>query len=498
MEDAKNMSLFSDTNDAERKNRMDTWVCSLNKLYASKADSESFIEVLPQTPDDVLECFAYLCNNQLDARMMLNQMKVWFIYLKSIADERFIVALDFISEVGSNTDLFLYLRAMYRFGYSVISDPDYDALLKIYTSWYPELGFLTHQTADDDLYNGVVKSAVDMSIPRESSRKGSKTVQLSTENSAAFQDLNDEKSTSIRPVESWEDVYDFVWSVPTCDLFISLKVDGINTKVMFAEDGSGLELALSRGRASDSFDYTEAIRAEIRLNGIAEDKLSGKITGESFVSLSGIDALNAKYPDRNYKTPKSAGSAMLRAPQKFDDADLTMLRTLFFSIDGKLSVDAYAEMEAAGLSVPPHFTVKRSEIPRDSSVFKNWLFDSILNKMFELGDGLPSDGVVVELMANINTERKDVYSDSNIAIKFGPWAAAEYESVVTGIEVEQKRIEASVVLIIEPVITRDYNTATRVGGISTSMLIADGVKVGSRIKFVRKSEAYNTYVECLD
>ena len=120
----------------------------------------------------------------------------------------------------------------------------------------------------------------------------------------------------------------------------------------------------------------------------------------------------------------------------------------------------------------------------------------VLDPLYEQGNklGIGSDGVVMYLLADINTERKDKYSDSNIAIKYGHWAAATYVSRVTGIVFEQRRVEASIVLEIEPCLTRDMNTATRVGVGSPDILIRDGIRIGDEIVFERKSEAYNVYL----
>lgn len=456
---------------------------------------------LPSTPDEVLAVLAVALDTQDDLRFVLDCRSVWFVYLKSITEERAHNALDFLCEVGTNSDILLYFRAMYRFGYPVIIDEEFDALEKLYVMAYDNMHWVMEHTYDHDLYTNVVNMAISMSIGKDvGKRVDPAKLTASLAKGAQFEELNSEKSTSIRPVESWEEVFEFINTVPDCDVMFSLKIDGINTKTLFADDGAGLELALSRGRASDSFDYTEALKAEFKIRGINEGLLKGKLTGESFVTITGVRELNAKYPEKKYKTPKSTGAAMLRSPHNFEECDMKYLRTLFFNYNNERSDVAYQKMLDAGLEVPPYMVVKRDEIPVAAEEFRAWLFDTILEKFKQEGDAamLPSDGVVLELLAPIDTTRKDKYSDANIAIKFGSWAGASYTSTVVDILIEQRRTEASVVLVIEPVVTRDYNTATRVAGISTSILINDNVRVGSRIEFVRKSEAYNTYVRCLD
>ena len=107
---------------------------------------------------------------------------------------------------------------------------------------------------------------------------------------------------------------------------------------------------------------------------------------------------------------------------------------------------------------------------------------------------LPSDGVVCEKIGLDVSTRKDQYSDSSIAIKFSHWASGVYTSVVKNIIMEQKRVNASFVLEIDPVVTSDGNVATRVNGSSLSILVKHGIVVGSTINFMRKSSAYNVLV----
>ena len=82
----------------------------------------------------------------------------------------------------------------------------------------------------------------------------------------------------------------------------------------------------------------------------------------------------------------------------------------------------------------------------------------------------------------------------NVALKFSHWTESEYQSKVLDILFEQNRVEISVVLKIEPVTTRDFNVATRVGIGSPAILVHDGVKIGDTIAFTRKSEANNVYL----
>lgn len=454
----------------------------------------------PSNADEVLNCLTWMLAAGISVQPLFLDKKVWFVYLKSITDKQAWDGLDIIEEHGSPLDVIYYYRAMYRFGNSVIDDKDYDALESLYIEFMPNAEELNSLTADDDKYSGIVSNALQLTL-RESTGKKTDVKKLEmVSGTEVFNELNSEKSKSIRPVESWEEVFSFVQSVPNCNVMFSLKIDGINTKAIFADSGNKLEIALSRGRASDSFDYTQAMNLQFEQNNIQISDISGKVTGESFVTLEGLEVIRAKYPDKNYKTPKSTAAAMLRAPSNFSPSDYKCLRTFFFNYNDLRPDQSFQYLQAHGLEVPWFEIISRSDIPKDKEEFRRWLFDNILSKFDKKSKelNLSTDGVVLDLLTYIDNERKDRYTDTSIAIKFGPWSASSYKARVVDIQVEQKKVEASIVLIIEPTVTRDYNTATRVGGISTAMLIEHGVKVGSIIEFVRKSEAYNTYVRCVE
>lgn len=125
-----------------------------------------------------------------------------------------------------------------------------------------------------------------------------------------------------------------------------------------------------------------------------------------------------------------------------------------------------------------------------------WLKENILDVLWKKGEELeiPSDGVVCEkIQANLS-DRKDQYSDSNIALKYEQWKSAQYTGIVEKILFEQRRVNASVVLQIKPVNTKDFNVARRVSVGSPNILISNKILQGSEIKFERKSQAINVLV----
>lgn len=481
------------------------YLCALNLDACSRFCSIKNInmtEVLPfdfKTADEVFNCLSSFMEVGVPLRYLFDNPNVWGIYMHSIVGERYAKGLNLVLCSKNPANLILYFRACYRFGFPAIDDASFDVLEKLYIQEYPALRFLEEQTYDDDEYNPIVTDAIKMSGVRSSGKKVSETISITDlSETSEYADLNADKSKSVRPVISVDEAFDFWSKAPNCRVNFSLKIDGINTKMLFSQENNiGLNLALSRGRATNSIDYTNAVRNMFQVKNINDKLLNGKVTGESFVSLEDLKVLNSRYPDKEYKTPKSAAMAMLRSPDNFLVEDYNLLSFLAFDYnDGRPDV-TFKQLKEAGLEVPPNLEFDGEQIPKnDIKEFSNWMDLNVLKPLYDKGQklGIGSDGVVMYLLADINTERRDKYSDSTIAIKYSYWSAASYLSKVVDIIFEQKRVEASIVLVVEPVVMRDSNTATRVGIGSPDILIKDGVKKGDTIEFERKSEAYNVYL----
>lgn len=450
------------------------------------------------TPEDVMDCMVTFLNEGISFYYLFQKSTVWSIYVKSIAEERFHTALDMVLSHGGPADFIYYLRACYHMGFPAIADTDYDAIERFYLEVYPTLSFFNNQTYEDDIYPPLVKDAVKFSGVKTSGRSAAKALgRLNLKGNLKYADLNTQKSRSIKPAIAVEEAYEFWCKSPICRVHFSLKIDGVNTKIANSSD-NGMELAISRGRAADSIDYTEAIRTFIQLKGINAKLLPGQVTGESFVSLQNLKIIQSHYPDKEYKTPKSTAMAMLRAPHNFIEDDLEYLTCCAFDYNGIKPNEAFKLLQEAGFSTPPSLEFAGEEIPRDNlHKFDDWMNKNVLDPLYQKGMelGIGSDGVVMYLLADIDTERKDKYSDSNIAIKYGPWSAVTYVSRVTNFLFDQRRVEASIVLEIEPCVTRDMNTATHVGIGSPDILISDNIRLGDEIVFERKSEAYNVYLK---
>lgn len=447
------------------------------------------------SPEEVYQSLVTFKSEGISLHFIFDNADVWSIYLRSIIPERFHSGVLLMLSSGNPGNLIDFFDACYRFGNPAIADGEYDAILRLYLETYPALSYLQEETYDDRNYSTLIMNAVKMCSTRSST--STKVQRMELTGHVKYDELNTDKTTSIRPVVSASEAFDFWVNSPVCCVHFSLKVDGVNTKIAFSDSGEGLELAISRGRSTNSIDYTEAVKRMLKFKGVDESLLRERVIGESFVNLNDLEVLQKRYPSKDYKSPKSTAMAMLRAPDNFLPEDYKLLSFCGFSYGDVKPDVGFKKMESAGLDVPPYLEFEGEAIPRSSlEAFEVWLQQNVLNPLWEAGTqlGIGSDGVVMHLLADINTERRDKYSDSNIAIKFSHWGAVEYSSTVEEILIEQKRVEASIVLKIAPVVMRDNNTATRVGVGSPDILIRDDVRVGDTIIFERKSEAYNVYL----
>ena len=301
--------------------------------------------------------------------------------------------------------------------------------------------------------------------------------------------LEDEKSNSIKAVRDMYDVYEFVQNNAGSPIMLSLKLDGVNSKMLYKDER--FALALSRGRHGNSINYTDGCKHIVPQR--IDSKRLLKITGECFVTPSALPALREKYDANKYKTSKSSAISLLRVEhERVDYKDLNLLA---FSCEGEhfsTVSEMYKYLESIGFTTPPHLLVK--DLPKDYNEFKE-VMNGLLDHIAEDGKGLPSDGVVMEIDDLESVfEEKNQYSDRQIAIKFGHWGFEYLKGVITDIIVEQQRVYKSVRVKIEPVHSSDGCEANYINAFNPDILIQNGLNIGSEVYFERNSGAVNILI----
>ncbi len=383
--------------------------------------------------------------------------------------------------------VYVLARYFYKIGEPVISDAFYDQLETYLKEKYYERFelYLTRSFDDDPIPEKYLKLlGVNPVVPTPVPEK----------KEALYSYLNEDKSFSIASVTKYEDAFPFFQKAKEqkLDLVISLKVDGINTKMLYV-DGA-FALSLSRGRAEgNSFDYTENSAKIVPLK-LETDKKMVKVVGESFVIEEGLPLLRNRYgKGEGYVSGKSAAISMLRVRHEL--RDYGFLKTRVFSIEtGEDTLaKSFQTAEENGFDVVPYFLLKWEEIPDCLKEFKPWAKTNIFDRMWKEGEGIPSDGVVAEVNdLNWTGTQHNQYVDRQLAMKFEQWSYKLYKGIITDIKIEQQRINKSVRVQIEPLTTSDGNTARLVNVHNPSILIRNDLCVGSVVYFQRNSNAFNT------
>lgn len=384
--------------------------------------------------------------------------------------------------------LFILARYFYRIGEPILSDAYYDVLEKaLREHHYETFKEYLNRTYDDDpvpvdLLNIIGINPIQ---PHYDSK----------ERSDLYAYLNEDKSFSIASVTSYAEAFPFFEMMRTekLDVVVSLKIDGVNTKMLYENDK--FALSISRGRAEgNSFDYTDN-SAKIMPLEFKTGKQLLKVTGESFVTDEGLPVLRQRYskPD-GYVTGKSAAISMLRVRHRHEDYQY--LKTKVFSAEfGDTLSDSLLVMKDAGFDVVPFFIIRWQEIPIEFDEFCNWAKSSIFDSMWNLGKGIPSDGVVIEVNdLHWTGVQHNQYVNRQLALKFEQWSYKVYKGVITNILIEQRRVNKSVRIEIEPIVTSDGNKARVINSYNPSILINNDLYVGKVVFFERNSNAFNTVI----
>lgn len=385
-------------------------------------------------------------------------------------------------------ELWVLSRYQYRIGDKpALNDAQYDYLTRILKEqYYEEAKEYLERTYDDD--------PIPLGLLKELDIQPVSFEQFS-DRSEYVGSLDEDKSLSICSVTSYEEAWVFCRDKrdKQLDIVISLKMDGVNHKDLYVDDA--LKLSLSRGRSGNGFDFTEQICHCIPLN-INSGLKELKVTGECYVSKEGIPILREKYKADKYKTSKSAAISMLRV--KHDREDYKYLKVKVFNAEGLDTTlsGSFRKLTNMGFDVVPYQVIPWNSIPETFEEFKSW-FQNYSNSFYDIQikNNMPADGLVLEVDDRLWEEKiAGQYSDRQLACKFEHWAFDVYKARVTQIVITQRRVLASVRIKIEPLVTKDDCEAQWINCFNPSILINNGINVGTEAYFERNSGAVNILI----
>lgn len=386
-------------------------------------------------------------------------------------------------------DIWILARYFYRIGEApIITDSVYDRMTNLFKEkCYDELHAYLDRTYDDDPipYDLLEEIGVRPYVPVTKIGRND-----------LFDLLNEDKSLSIDSIVNYRSAYDFLMDKVDnkLDVVASLKMDGVNVKSLY--QSGKFSLSLSRGRASNSFDFTDQA-AYVLPAFINNDLPELRVTGECFVVKEGLEKLRAKYAQDKYKTSKSAAISLLRVKHSIND--YKDLRLKVFSAEGLADtvIKTFEILKSFGFDVVPYLFIPWDTIPKDYDEFCIWLRDAVFQQMHDaqLAGDMPADGVVLEVN---NYGWQDTisnqYSNRQIACKFDFWAFESYKAIVKEIVIVQRRVTASVRVKIEPMQTNDACEAKIINIFNPSILIHNDIKVGDFVYFERNSGAVNILI----
>lgn len=386
-------------------------------------------------------------------------------------------------------DIWILARYFYRIGEApIITDSVYDRMTNLFKEkCYDELHAYLDRTYDDDPipYDLLEEIGVRPYVPVTKIGRND-----------LFDLLNEDKSLSIDSIINYRSAYDFLMDKVDnkLDVVASLKMDGVNVKSLY--QSGKFSLSLSRGRASNSFDFTDQA-AYVLPAFINNDLPELRVTGECFVVKEGLEKLRAKYAQDKYKTSKSAAISLLRVKHSIND--YKDLRLKVFAAEGLADtvIKTFEILKSFGFDVVPYLFIPWDTIPKDYDDFCIWLRDAVFQQMHEaqLAGDMPADGVVLEVN---NYGWQDTisnqYSNRQIACKFDFWAFESYKAIVKEIVIVQRRVTASVRVKIEPMQTNDACEAKIINIFNPSILIHNDIKVGDFVYFERNSGAVNILI----
>lgn len=390
---------------------------------------------------------------------------------------------------GRISDVYVLSRFCYRVGNEILSDSDYDAIDKFMRGQGLLQDYYNRSYDDDPVPYNLLKEFNLMHLVPNFKKWYSKY----------DRSLEEEKSMSIKAIESYEDTFRYFTTFKDFRKVISVKVNGVNAKSLFTkeegEDKLSLKIAKSRGRNTmDSFDFTEGLSRVIP-NVIDYDTNQLLVYGEAVVDSSAIGKLVAPsgvVP----KLERMAALSMLRT--EYNDGDYQYLRFKAFSCVGyseSLS-ESLEFLKSKGFDVVPYLIIEPNEVPTTYEEFCPWLREKLdYFKQVCIDNDLASDGIVVDVDdVNFRGEISGQYSSKNIALKFEHWLHKYYKAKVIDLLIEQQAKKCSVVALIEPCKTGDGAEAKRVNLHSPSVMFNQKILPGSEIYFKRNSEAINVLV----
>lgn len=380
---------------------------------------------------------------------------------------------------GREVDLYKLSRYCYSVSDSLVTDSFYSSLEEYIIGNNLCAELVSQSQDDDDVPISLLEEFNLMSL-----------VFSNRVESEYFNFLDSEKSMSIKALITYREFYDYCMGTVNEDKIFSPKKDGINLKDLYVN--GKMELGVTRGRKGNCFDITSNL-SKIVPNTIDTEMEHVVVYGECGVDSSKVSIMPRK-SGGDFTLSRTAALALMRTGMD-DESYFKYLKFHAFNADGvadtiSKTVDKLNEW---GFDTLPYILVKAEEIPKDFEEFCVFT-KSIMDRMWQFTKDydIDTDGVVVDINSkNFIPEQTNQYLSRNCALKFEYWSHYYYIGIVKTIHVEQKAVQASVVIEIEPLKTQDNCKARRITSYNPSYLFDLKLYPGQKVYFERNSGAIN-------
>lgn len=377
------------------------------------------------------------------------------------------------------TDAFKLCRFFYRINDEMVNDDAYSKLEKVIKDY--NLSDLVNQSYDDD--------EIPYTLLREFNLTGYIPNRPSND-SPYIKYLDSEKSMSIRAVHGHKEVFDYFKSIDNEDFILSPKGNGWNYKSLYIN--GNLELSMTRGRRGNGFDVTSGI-AKLAPHSISINNKQVIVYGEGLCDLSAVKKITRR-DGTSFTSPRMAGGSLIQSGATNPD-DWGYMHYYAFNADN--IADTISEsldiLKSEGFDTMPYIIISPKDIPNTLENFIPW-FEDIMDNFYNICKDMDlcADGIVIDVNnKGFTGSESGQYSSRNIAVKYGYWSNKYYKGTVTDIIVEQKRVFASVVICIDPLITDDSCQARRITSYNIGILTELNIKKGGIVYFKRDSQAIN-------
>jgi len=427
-------------------------------------------------------------------------------------------------EVNDLNSLVKFADMMYRKGNPVISDHQYDVLLKMFEKEYPDDPFLhkvvdigdfvensesnkyTNKSSLDSFFGQpsleefllqirVAKAEEELkSLENFKVSESSESINLEEFNKQ-FDEIQEYNNIdkllltypmrSIKAIFNESDLARWLSIVSEYEINYSYKLDGYSWRAVYVD--SKLVRATTRSRSGGlGLDITRHLKLLLPNNinspGLVE------VRGELILPFDNFSILKERYQNKSFSNPRNSIASLIK--EEASDEDILLLKPFaYYMITekghlNKLS-DTFITLEDNKFNVIPYFVHKFEEKTIDKQIEEVF---SILNAFGEKKDSLGylTDGVVAsvdDLFIVDELGGDDKYLDGVKALKIGPWASHSYISVIQDIEWSYGSKFITPVAIIEPVVTDSNRVVSRVNLGSVSRMIELNAFPGNILEF---------------